>query len=273
MMFPFVDGFHWTFGHVLFLSIFGIVLAVIAVTLLVSLRRTARESKPGKAEAVRWKSEFHDLTDDERRCRHDLAGRVDHRHCHNEFDCRQCETHPKLASVTAAEFDFSTYGLDYPMDRFYHRGQTWVKRESDGTLTVGLTDLGKRLLGQPDRVNLPNTGDKVFANGRGWTASRGGVEVRILAPVDGEVIATGGPDSEFYLRVKPLETNPNLAHLLRGQEVSGWVRAQLEQLQILVTPAGSTASLADGGVLMEDLPKAQPEANWDKVYGEMFMAP
>jgi hypothetical protein len=225
------------------------------------------------AEAIRWKSEFHDLTGEERRCRHDLAGRVEHRRCHHEFDCRHCETHPSLANVAASEFDVSTYGLDYPLDRFYHRGQTYVKRESDGSLTIGLTDLGKRLLGHPDRVVLPKVGEKVYANGRAWTASRGGVEVRILAPVDGEVVETGGPDSGFYLRVKPLEANPNLAHLLHGQEVSGWVRSQLEQLQVLVTPRGATASLADGGVLMDDLPQAQPEADWDKVYGELFLEP
>lgn len=273
-MFPFVDGFHWTFGHVLFLSVFGAVLAVIGVTLLMSLRRSARVAASGQAETIRWKSDFHDLAESERQCRHELAGRVNHRQCHNEFDCRKCETHPKLVNAIAAdEFDVSAYGLSYPADRLYHRGQTWVRQEADGTLTVGLTDLGRRLLGRPDSVELPSPGDRLFANGKGWTLTRNGVTARLLSPVDGEVLEVGGPDQEFYLRVKPSTAHPNLAHLLRGAEVSGWVRSQLERLQILTTPEGAKASLADGGVLMDDLPKAQPDADWDKVYGEIFLEP
>jgi len=273
-MFPFVDGFHWTFGHVLFLSVFGAVLAVIGVTLLVSVRRAARVAQSGLADAIRWKSDFHDLAECDRQCRHELAGRVEHRHCHNEFDCRECETHPKLVHAAAAEqFDAGAYGLSYPADRLYHRGQTWVHREADGTLTVGLTDLGRRLLGRPDRVELPSLGDRLVANGRGWTVTRNLVQVRLLSPVDGEVVEVGGPDQEFYLRLKPAVAHPNLAHLLRGAEVSGWVRSQLERLQILTTPGGARASLADGGVLLDDLPQAQPGADWDKVYGELFLEP
>ncbi|HNY39652.1 MAG TPA: hypothetical protein PKJ41_04625 [Bryobacteraceae bacterium] len=273
-MFPFVDGFHWSFGHILFLSVFGGVLALIGITLMVSLRRSARAALSGQSEAIRWKSDFHDLAANELSCRHELAGRVEHRHCHNEFDCRKCETHPKLANAAAtSEFDVSTYGLSYPSDRLYHRGQTWVKREDDGTLTVGLTDLGQRLMGRPDSVELPAAGELLHANGQGWTMMRNGARVRLLSPVDGEVLEAGGPDQDFYLRIKPAGAQANLTHLLRGAEVSGWVRSQLERLQILTTPEGAKPSLADGGVLMEDLPKAQPDADWDKVYGEMFLEP
>lgn len=273
-MFPFVDGFHWTFGHILFLTVFGSVLAVIAVTLMVSLRRWSTDRKKGAIDGIVWASEFHDLPECERQCRHQLAGRVDHRQCDNTFECGHCAMNPKLANATAtASFDLSTYGLDYPADRLYHRGQTWVKKESDGTVIVGLTDLARRVMGRVDKVDLPKPGENVTANGRGWTMSREGVAVRVLAPVSGEVVETGGPDKGYYLRLKPANGTLNTAHLLKGAEISGWVRSQLDRLQILVTPEGSTASLADGGVLVEDLPKAQPEANWDKVCGEMFLEP
>lgn len=273
-MFPFVDGFHWSFGHIFFVSVFFAVLTIIGITLILSFRRSVQAAKSGQADAIRWKSEFHDLAECDRQCRHELAGRVEHRLCHNEFDCRKCDTHPKLVNAIAAEgFDVGAYGLSYPADRLYHRGQTWVRSEDDGTLTVGLTDLGRRLLGRADSVDLPRAGEHLHANGRAWTMTRNGAVVRLRSPVDGEVVETGGPDKEYYLRLKPAVSQPDLAHLLRGAEVSGWVRSQLDRLQILATPAGAAASLADGGVLMDDLPKAQPDADWDKVYSELFLEP
>lgn len=274
-MFPFVDGFHWTFGHILFLTAFGIVAAVMAVTLFVVVQRVMENYRKKRVADIQWHSDFHDLSERDRRCRHELAGRVQTRECHRGFDCGHCAEHPAFANIQPATTALSleAFGLDFPSDRFYHRGHTWVRLEEDGTLTVGLDDLGRRLLGMPDHVELPRPGDEVQVNGAAWYAIRNGAPVRILSPVDGTVVATGGPGEDWYLRIRPLRPNPNLAHLLRGAEVSAWLRRELERLQILVAPAGAGAALADGGVLMDDLPQAQPDADWDAVYGKMFLAP
>ena len=40
-MFPGIDGFHWTVGHVLFLSLFFVVALTIATTVLSAVLRTA----------------------------------------------------------------------------------------------------------------------------------------------------------------------------------------------------------------------------------------
>ena len=42
-MFPGVDGFHWTFGHVFFISVFLMVAAAIAAVAVVSLMRARRD--------------------------------------------------------------------------------------------------------------------------------------------------------------------------------------------------------------------------------------
>ena len=274
-MFPFVDGFRWTFGHILFLTAFGLVAATMAVTLFFTVQRALAHFRRNRVEHIRWQSDFHDLSERDRRCRHELAGRVASRECHNGFDCGHCAEHPRFAQIepATAAAGLEAFGLEFPADRLYHRGHTWVRVEEDGTLTVGLDDLGRRLLGTPDRVELPKPGEKVSVNGAAWYAFRNGVPARVLSPVDGVVVATGGPDQDWYLKVRPTRANANLAHLLRGPEVSAWLRRELERLQILVAPAGTGAALADGGALMEDLPRAQPEADWDKVYGAMFLEP
>src|SRR5579862_1450339 len=101
-MFPGVDGFHWTFGHVLFLSLFFAVALTILATTVRALLQSARDLRSDRDTGLSWKLEFAELPEDERRCRHELAGRVEHRTCPNAFDCRHCAEYANYASLPAA---------------------------------------------------------------------------------------------------------------------------------------------------------------------------
>jgi len=89
--------------------------------------------------------------------------------------------------------------------------------------------------------------------------------VRILCPVDGVVLQTGGPEDDWYLRVQPASQPADLRHLLRGEEVRAWVGKELERLQGGV--------LADGGVLVDEFIREVPAARRDALLGEMFLEP
>ena len=268
-MFPGVDGFHWTTLHVVFLAVFFTVLGVVFTTVVTALRRA--RANAAHAERIRWESDFHDLSANERRCRHELTGEVARRECPNAFDCRVCTQHARHAAPPPAAAD--TFGLTYPSDRLYHRGHTWVQCEPDGTLLIGLDDLGSRLVGEPDEVGLPRPGAKLEANGAAWLMRKNGGEVRVLSPVDGEVIEAGGPRQGWYLKLRPPAIPPDLRHLLRGAEVRAWVSTELDRLQLLLSPSAVGPSLADGGELMKDLSQQNPTANWDQVLGRMFLDP
>jgi hypothetical protein len=260
-MFPGVNGFHWTVGHVLFVTIFASVMLVIASTAIAAMLRARRDVRSGRLEPIRWHADWEDLPERDRRCRHDIAGEVIYRVCPHGFDCRGCGDHPRFG------------GTDAAATRYYHRGHTWVEIQEDGTAIVGLDEIGRRLIGRPEIVQLPPPGAALVTNGIGWRMSKHGVEVRILAPIDGEVIETGGPDDDWYLRIRPSTNPPDLRHLLRGSEVSAWVRRELERLQLLFTPEGAHPSLADGGELMHDLIAQQPTAKWDRIVGAVFLDP
>src|SRR5580765_8542403 len=74
-MFPGIDGFHWTVGHVIFLSLFFAVVATILATLVFAVLRTKRDFRTDQAIELCWKSDFAELPESDRRCRHELAGR------------------------------------------------------------------------------------------------------------------------------------------------------------------------------------------------------
>ncbi len=277
-MLPWNYGFHFGAASYIFLGAFYTVLIVVATTIINALWRARRDLSKGKVEDIRWHSDFHDLSAADRSCRHVLTGEFTSRECPHAFDCRECATHAKLIALhplaQAAEAEEDIFGMSFPLDRMYHRGHTWARPEADGTVTVGLDDLGARLLGTPDAVDLPGLGSHVHANGTAFRIHRREADVRILSPVDGEVVETGGVDRGFFLRVKPLNGLMDMRHLLRDAEVKPWLMRELERLQLALTMEGaSVPSLADGGVPVSDIAAAYPKTDWDAVCGEMFLEP
>jgi glycine cleavage system H lipoate-binding protein len=255
-------------AHTIFMGAFFSVLTVVTATLAFALWRSLRAMP--KLEEIRWHSDFHDLPPADRVCRHVLTGEFRSRECPNAFDCRLCQTHARMPKAAAASED-EIYGMPFPLDRFYHRGHTWARREPDGTVTVGLDELGKRLIGAPDAVDLPEPGVRVHANGTAFRIRRREADVRVLSPVDGEVVTAGGPGQDWYLKIRP--ENDNFTHLLRDAEVRPWVMREIERLQLALTAEGAPASLADGGVPVEDIAASYPKTDWDAVCGEMFLQP
>jgi len=277
-MFPWNYGFHWGIASYIFLGAFYTVLVVVGTTLINAFLRARRDLRGAQIERIRWHSDFHDLPAADRVCRHVLTGEFKHRECPNAFDCRECATHAKLTELhpaaPSALSESDIFGMSFPADRFYHRGHTWAHPEADGTVTIGLDDLGTRLLGTPDEVILPEPGAEVRANGTAFRVRRREADVRILSPVDGEVVETGGADRAYFLRVKPLAGQIDMRHLLRGAEVKPWLMREMERLQLALTMEGASApSLADGGVPVHDIASAYPQTDWDAVCGEMFLEP
>ncbi len=273
-MLPWNYGFHPDAGHLIFLGAFYTVLVIVATTVVNAAIRSRRDLRARKVEQIRWHSDFHDLPAADRVCRHVLTGEFKSRECPNSFDCRQCETHAKWIEhhPAAAASDEDLCGMNFPLDRFYHRGHTWVHAESDGTVTVGLDDLGGRLLGDPDGIDLPPAGSRVEVNGTAFHVRKRGTDVRVLSPVEGEVVETGSPDQGWYLKVRPAESGERaFRHLLRGAEIQPWLLREMERLHLVLTAEGAAPSLADGGVPVNDFSKACPEADWDAVCGEMFL--
>jgi len=272
-MFPGIDGFHWTVGHVLFLSLFFAVALTILATVVSAAWHTVRDLQTHRVAELCWNADFAELSESERRCRHELAGRVISRTCDNNFDCRHCEKYSQFAVLPATGV-VRSLGLNYSDDRFYHRGHTWVKLEKDGTFAIGLDELADRLIGNPDSVQMPEMGSEIELNGTAWRLKKNGNEIRVRAPIEGRVVGLGGPKEGYYLRVKPRldpRARKTLRHLLRGPEVHGWLSRELERLQVQLRAPNTPPSLADGGVLMPGLMDAIPEADWDAVLADTFL--
>ena len=268
-------------SHIIFLGLFYAVLAVVSATVALSLFRAARHFRARRAEAICWQVTFPDLPARERVCRHEFTGEFQHRTCDKAFDCRECQTHaalvakrpPDAAPLPREAREADVFGLEFPLDRFYHRGHAWAHPQPDGTVTVGLDALGARLVVEPEAIELPAVGTHIQTNGAAWQVRKRGADVRILSPLDGEVIATGGSQHGWYLKVKPDGGQLDARHLLRGAEIRPWIAREMERLQAALAPANQAPTMADGGVPMDDIAAGYPDADWDAVCAEIFLQP
>ena len=278
-MLPGIHGFHWEAGHLIFVGLFLIIAMVIGGTGFTALVRSALTFRQKRAEAVVWKHDFHDLPNAEKKCRHELDGYFPARTCDRAFDCRSCTTHASLLEKGAvvpnaclAQATASVAGVEIPLDRFYHRGHSWVRPEADGTVTIGLDGFASAVFGEPDAVSLPKTGERIQMNGTAWEMTKSTHEARVLSPIDGEVVETGPEGGEWYLRVRPDTDLCANRQLLAGGEVVPWLTREFERLQVALSGSAGPA-LADGGAIAENLADSCSKVEWDHACSALFLEP
>ncbi|MBB1438011.1 glycine cleavage system protein GcvH [Shewanella sp. SG41-4] len=76
-----------------------------------------------------------------------------------------------------------------PAELKYASSHEWIRKESDGSYTVGITEHAQDLLGDMVFVELPEVGDTVTAGDDCAVAESVKAASDIYAPISGEVIA------------------------------------------------------------------------------------
>ena len=77
-----------------------------------------------------------------------------------------------------------------PSELYYAKTHEWVRREEDGTVTVGITEHAQDALGDVVYVETPEVGDSIAAGEQAGVVESVKAASDIYAPVTGEVIAT-----------------------------------------------------------------------------------
>ena len=105
--------------------------------------------------------------------------------------------------------------MKLPQDLRYTASHEWVRRESDGTVSVGITDHAQEQLGDIVFVEAPQPGRKVKAAESIGVVESVKAASDIYAPVSGEVVAAnaelgGAPEkvnhdafAAWMFRIKP----------------------------------------------------------------------
>ena len=77
-----------------------------------------------------------------------------------------------------------------PPELYYAKTHEWVRREEDGTVTVGITEHAQDALGYVVYVETPEVGDSIAAGDQAGVVESVKAASDIYAPLTGEVVAT-----------------------------------------------------------------------------------
>ena len=107
---------------------------------------------------------------------------------------------------------------DLPGDLMYTREHEWLRREDDGSVTIGITDHAQEALGDLVYVELPEVGQDLDSGGDMAVVESVKAASDVYAPISGAVVAVNeelGDDPEkinadpygdgWIVRVKPNE--------------------------------------------------------------------
>jgi glycine cleavage system H protein len=88
---------------------------------------------------------------------------------------------------------------DLPGDLMYTRDHEWLRREDDGSVTIGITDHAQAALGDLVYVELPEVGQELENGGDMAVVESVKAASDVYAPISGEVVAVNaelGDDPE-----------------------------------------------------------------------------
>lgn len=133
-------------------------------------------------------------------------------------------------------------GYRFPDDLHYTNGHLWLKKELDGTLTIGFDDLAQKLIGKIMFLRLPREGVEL-TQGKdfGTVESIKWVE-RLKSPVTGIVkavnaqlrakpsLVSGDPYGAWFVKVEPKgNVDEELSKLFHGPSLADWVKKEIEE--------------------------------------------
>lgn len=117
-----------------------------------------------------------------------------------------------------------------PAELKYVASHEWLRLESDGTVTVGITDHAQELLGDIVFIELPELGAQLDAEGDAGAVESVKAASDIYAPISGEIIAVNemlvdAPETAntdpygegWFFRMKPVNLN-DLDGLLNAEQ-------------------------------------------------------
>jgi glycine cleavage system H protein len=173
----------------------------------------------------------------------------------------------------------------YLADRyFYHQGHAWVKPVSMNYVRVGIDDFAQKLLGKPDRINVPKINTFVEQGEAGLKLQFGSNTIEILSPVTGTVVQVNRQiiDSPaiinddpygngWIMKVKVSKMNTILINLLTGGLAKHWMNNTLNIIRRRMY-GQLEYTFQDGGTPIHGFVRTLSPDNWEEVAKEFLMS-
>lgn len=174
-------------------------------------------------------------------------------------------------------------GFAVPDNLRYHPGHTWAVSETPERVRVGIDDFAAKIGGDVTRIDIPERGQWIRQGQRIIAMHHGDRELDLVSPVEGEVVdfnmkalddpklAQKDPYGDGWLLVvNSPDSQTTFRNLLGGTIARRWMEDAAARLRSFAMPAPAMAQ--DGGVAVPNVIDQLPDADWDKLTKELFLA-
>ena len=140
----------------------------------------------------------------------------------------------------------SKFELNVPAGVFVSKQHAWAKIEMNGTVRVGLDDLMRKIFEKIDRVELPDTGQKIEKGETLFSINIGDFSLKIPSPISGKIASVNAEHVEHpeWLAIKPFELSwmcgiepsnlaGELSDLKIGRDSVSWYQDEIDRYQEL----------------------------------------
>jgi glycine cleavage system H lipoate-binding protein len=229
---------------------------------------------------ISWQDAMRKHDSRDRTCRHTMTGRATHKACPMNYNCSHCDfdqlfedtLSPSMVHDLGEMDDIKGFKLD--LSGYFHSGHTWARIENGGIIRVGMDDFAFKVLGGPDRFDLPHIGKELNQSKAGWGIKRRDNFADVQSPINGIITRVNHgvrkspdiPEQDPYrngwlFTLHNSDPKGAFKDLMAGEESSAWLSQEVTALE--QTIEGITGPLsADGGYLQSDVYGNLPTLGW-----------
>ncbi len=133
-------------------------------------------------------------------------------------------------------------GYELPDDLYYHSEHTWLKKQDDGNVKIGMNQMWGSTAGDITYVDLPFEGDEIKQGDTCGKLQSAKWIAKLISPVSGEIIQTNedleddatkinsDPYGEGWIVIiKPSNLDEDLNSLMQGESVKPWMEAEIKK--------------------------------------------
>ena len=174
-------------------------------------------------------------------------------------------------------------GFEVPDNLRYHPGHTWAVAETPQLVRIGIDDFAAKIAGGVDKIDIPERGQWIRQGQRIIAMHHDGRELDLVSPIEGTVVdinpsivsdpklAQRDPYGDGWLiTVNSPDAKTNFRNLLGGMVARRWMDEAAARLRAIAVPAGVLAQ--DGGVAVTNVIDQVPDADWNTINKEFFLA-
>ncbi|MCG8683955.1 MAG: glycine cleavage system protein H [Desulfobacterales bacterium] len=244
---------------------------------------TAMAKAASTGKHMSWQDAMRQYDSKDRTCRHALTGRTGHRVCPMNYNCDHCdfdqtfEEAMSIGAVPVVGQYTDIKGFRLPLGHYFHMGHTWARIEDGGIIRIGMDDFSFKVLGNPDRMELPLMGQELNHGRAGWGMGRKDHFADVQSPINGVITSVNPAPMKDAGRISDDPYTDGWLFTVHNNDLKGavkplmddekspvWLDSEVTGLEQMIEDVAGPLS-TDGGTLTRDVYGNLPGLGWDNL--------